>query len=253
MLQLLFKILPYPLLRFYKKRAHAKLIQRATVKDEPELLFAQKMCSKEKMVLDIGANIGLYTKFLSPLCKKLIAVEPVSQSFESLKFIIKKFELNNVQPIKKAVSDSTGIAKMYIPVIDGRKNFYRASLEKNKPDVFDIEEVLRTTIDDEFMEFAENINFIKCDVEGHELSCIRGAKEFLRINKPAWLMEVSGNPDESRSDANELFSLMEKYGYKIFVANGEVLTERRKGELRINYFFIHKQNISIYCDFIRLT
>jgi hypothetical protein len=45
----------------------------------------------------------------------------------------------------------------------------------------------------------DKVTFIKCDVEGHELAVVSGGKKFFERSKPAWLMEVGGDPDERRN------------------------------------------------------
>jgi len=250
MRQQVVKLIPNAILRAYKKRAHAKIIKRTTVKDEPDLFMAKKFCRKDKIVLDIGANVGLYTNSFSPCAKKVIALEPIPESVQILKHIIKKFELSNVEVLEKAVSDTTGIGKMYIPVIGSKENLYRASIHRNKEEVYSAVQVSLTTIDNEFFEFADEINFIKCDIEGHELACIKGSRKLLNKSKPTWMIEVSGNPDRDGTNAMELLKLMSSYGYIIFKNRLGRLIERKKGDSEINYFFIHENKFNDYAKLI---
>ena len=90
------------------------------------------------------------------------------------------------------------------------------------------------------------IKFIKCDVEGHELSVVKGARTVIEKFRPAWLIEVSHDPDKLRSPSNELFSLLRSYGYKVFWLNGDKLIERTAGDRSVNYFFLTAEQVSSF-------
>src|SRR5439155_9258522 len=57
------------------------------------------------------------------------------------------------------------------------------------------------------------ITFVKCDVEGHELECLRGAESILKHSKPSWLIEIWGDLDEEGSRAMKTVRYLEKFGY----------------------------------------
>jgi len=68
-------------------------------------------------VLDVGANIGYYTL----LCAKLVgdlgqvfAFEPDTVNFAWLSRNVRMNNLENVLPVRKAVSNVTGIAKLHL-------------------------------------------------------------------------------------------------------------------------------------------
>ena len=91
----------------------------------------------------------------------------------------------------------------------------------------------------------DSISFIKCDVEGHELSVIEGANSFLFKSYAAWLIEISSNPDENNSPASKLISIMNQHGYMIYFYNGKALQKYRKGDKNVNYFFLKKDHLKI--------
>ena len=76
------------------------------------------------------------------------------------------------------------------------RNFYQARLSEQGL------EVKLVRLDDLFQ---SGISFVKCDVEGHELEVIEGAKELIRACRPAWLIEVSHR---------EIEGIMRSYGYQ---------------------------------------
>src|SRR5713226_1007597 len=68
-----------------------------------------------------------------------------------------------------------------------------------------------TTIDMHFTGLP-SLHFIKCDVEGHELGCIKGAARTLQNAKPTWLIAVSGT-----------FRMLRESGYKTCWVDGTTL------------------------------
>jgi hypothetical protein len=82
------------------------------------------------------------------------------------------------------------------------------------------------------------IRFVKIDVEGHELAVLRGASALLRRDRPALLVEVSGDPDAERGPAHELFALLAGLGYGAWWFDGAKLSKRRPGDRSTNWFFL---------------
>jgi hypothetical protein len=87
------------------------------------------------------------------------------------------------------------------------------------------------------------VGFVKCDVEDHELACLSGAKTVLSSHSPAWLVEVSGEPDESGTRANQVFRIFEKLSYLTWWFDGQKLRERRPGDISTNYFFLKQAHV----------
>lgn len=90
---------------------------------------------------------------------------------------------------------------------------------------------------------ARTVGFVKCDIEGHELACLAGARMILTSYRPAWLVEVSGDPDEPGTNASQLFDMLAGYSYAPWWFNGQALVERRPGDRSVNYFFLHPHHI----------
>ncbi|MCK5472518.1 MAG: FkbM family methyltransferase, partial [Planctomycetes bacterium] len=101
------------------------------------------------------------------------------------------------------------------------------------------------TIDSKFCGVSQAISLIKCDVEGHELACIKGAQELLARYQPIWLIEVSDDPDNSESSAHILFQQLAKNGYSAWWFDGTTLRKRGVGDKSINYFFLKDNHIGI--------
>jgi FkbM family methyltransferase len=158
---------------------------------------------------------------------------------------VKKLKSKNVELINCAVSDTNGHVTMEVPLYkkSGRENFYEARIvEENMNSSFRRLKVESRTLDSVFSDLYD-MSFIKCDVEGHELKCIKGARNIIRNLKPAWLIEFSEDPDDHESTAYETFKILNKEGYTSFWFDGQNLRIRKVGDRRTNYFFLSEKHL----------
>ena len=112
------------------KRIHfARQINRgAFVTDEPEYEVLDRYVKRGDWVIDIGANVGHYTKRFSELVGpqgRIIAFEPVPTTFSILAANVELFACSNVSLINAAVSDHVDVVGMEIPTFSaGLANYY---------------------------------------------------------------------------------------------------------------------------------
>jgi FkbM family methyltransferase len=135
-------------------------------------------------VLDIGANKGIYSYWLSRAVGpsgRVIAFEPQPEMAD----YISRRRLRNVDVVNVALSDRAGLATLSRKRVgDGS-----ASLGRNIGDTIDVK---LARLDD--FGPIQNLKFIKCDVEGHELSVFRGGEKLLRGARP--IIQFESTPDE---------------------------------------------------------
>ncbi len=231
------------------RKARALAVTRGFSEDEePDLRVVAHLVAPGDTVLDIGANIGCYTRYLSERVGpsgRVYSVEPVPTTFEILSAVVRKLELANVKLCNCAVSDTEGRATMEVPRYEtGGMNLYQARISvaggRSSLTRFDVS---MQTIDSLFAEVPASISFVKVDVEGFELACLNGARRTLARAHPAWLIEVSGDPDDPASDARRLFDLLSSEGYAAFWYDGTRLHRRSRGDRSINYFFLIETQI----------
>ncbi len=122
---------------------------------------------KGSSVLDLGANIGLFTLYASKLAKKVYAVEPAEEHFECLEKMLSFNKLmDKVVPIKKAVSSKNGKARLF-----HNPNITSHSLMAKMGR--DSEEVEIITLDKLFKDYKiEHIGMMKIDIEGEEMKLL---------------------------------------------------------------------------------
>jgi FkbM family methyltransferase len=158
---------------------------------------------------------------------------------------IKKLKFKNVELINCAVSDANGYVTLEVPSYkkSGGGNFYQARIvEENTGSSFMRIKVESRTLDSLFSGSGK-ISFIKCDVEGHELKCIKGAINIIRNSRPAWVIEFSEDPDDHESTAYETFKILNKEGYASFWFDGQNLGIRKMGDRTTNYFFLSEKHL----------
>ncbi len=214
---------------------------------EPEMAFLKYLIPAGSTVLDLGANFGLYTRFLAEAVGpsgRVHAVEPVPATFDVLRSNVRRLRLDAVQVHHCAASDRAGTVTMAVPRYrEGGENPYEARIVGKSEAGLRTVEVPSRRLDDLFGD-GDRVAFVKCDVEGHELNVLRGAGTIRLGHRPAWLIEVSGDPDDRTGLAYELMRLMIDGGYKAYRVDGERLVVRRPGDRAVNYFFLRPEHVA---------
>lgn len=137
---------------------------------------------RDKIVLDIGANIGNHTIYFSKICgvNLIYAFEPNLIAFNILN---RNIEINGIGDCVRAFNVGIGNRRCQgeVSFFDAQ-NIGRTQIvekDKGKIDIF--------AIDD--FNFERKIGLIKVDVEGMELDVIRGAVNLIRKEKPYIMLE----------------------------------------------------------------
>lgn len=164
---------------------HRWRIRRLT-RLESEIVLLPALVDRSKISIDIGANCGLFVSNLLPLCRKVVAFEPLPEMRKTLdRHYGGKIELHD-----EALSDHVGTAKIRMPT----GNYSWATLapsnklEKANPAKGFIEFDVPIQRLDNFS--FTSVGFIKIDVEGYEESVISGALETIERERPNFLIEV---------------------------------------------------------------
>jgi FkbM family methyltransferase len=151
-------------------------------------------------VLDIGANVGAHTVFLSHLVRaqgRVIAFEPLQPNVEALRETLRRrSRIDNITVFALAVGDppsGRGTATIKAPGDD----LTQASLESQSAGSWErsgkVQEypVLLTRIDVERdVKSLPHLDFVKIDVEGGELNVLKGAARTLSSHRPIIYSEL---------------------------------------------------------------
>jgi FkbM family methyltransferase len=152
--------------------------------DRAERQVLKSILSEGAVVVDAGANIGIYSQFLSRCVGPTGIVhsfEPSPENFKRLQSAVRK--LASVRLCQAAVGENSGRSKLYISDklnVDHRT--YPTEGESRRSVPIDI-----VALDDYFKP-GQRVDLIKMDIQGYELHALRGANRVLADNPSAKLL-----------------------------------------------------------------
>lgn len=180
--------------------------------ERDEVRFMLSMDLKGKLVLDIGANAGIYSYWMSKAVGRegrVIAFEPQPEMIDSLKKLRHSFRFPQLEIAETGLSGQAGEATLH----RDRAHLGGASIAWEMPSADDSFTIPLTTLDTYISEHADRpVSFIKCDVEGHEPEVFAGAMETLGRDMPTLLFEFH----DKQVRESDLFDQFRSLGYKCF-------------------------------------
>lgn len=212
---------------FLGKKGLAMSISHYGKYEETEAKIMEQKISKGDIVIDAGANIGLHTLNMAKIVGKtgkVFAFEPEITNFGILKKNIKLNNYTNIFAEHKAVGEKDGIATLYrsnhpgMHKIDSKPQH---SKDKLNVDIISLDNFFNKN------HIQPKIDFIKIDVEGFELSVLKGMKNILKNNKNIKiLLELYHNKLheedlEYNSKYEELLDFLESFNFKKFCIDEE--------------------------------
>lgn len=173
-----------------------------------ESFVVEHILSKETnpTVFDVGAQGGDHIKEVLKISEgkaKIYAFEPCLKDYQ----ILEKAFGNKATIVKSALGDTEGEITLYRP------NNVRGLSTIHKPhDKFCGSEKVKIQTIDNFCKKnnIKNITFLKLDVEGHELACLKGAKEMLP-NIKYIQFEFSVGSRDARVYFRDIFDFLSDY------------------------------------------
>src|SRR5437773_2959080 len=149
-----------------------------TYADRAERVLLRKILFQGAVVADVGANIGIYSQFLSRCVGPTGSVhsfEPSPDNFRRLSAATR--DLSNVRLTQAVVGERSGESKLYVSDklnVDNRA--YKADGDSRRAVSTEM-----IALDDYFKP-GQRVDLIKMDIQGYELYALRGAKRVLQEN-----------------------------------------------------------------------
>ena len=208
-------------------------------KKYPELFFLNEIIKPNDICIDIGANVGYYSIFLSKIIGesgKVLAVEPIPLFAEIWNKNVKRSKIKNLEMYNCALGGTEEIVKMGIPEVNGVLHHGMTKIVSTKEEkyieYFDVE----MKVPDNIFLNLEKLDFIKCDVEGYESEVFSNMKETIRKFNPIIQSELSGNKNRLK-----VISLLKELGYVPSILNNnklEKIEEENYLKVSQDFYFI---------------
>ncbi|HXH72430.1 MAG TPA: FkbM family methyltransferase [Mariprofundaceae bacterium] len=195
---------------------------------EPECVRAARRFMRQGgIVVDIGANIGQYSLLAAVRvgpAGRVLAFEPSPPILERLRRHLAINRVDNVEVVPCAVSDVAGTLSYYGPAQAG--NLGQGSLvapsDADGTRSHEALPVQAVRLDAELAARGiDTVDFVKIDVEGHEMAVLRSAEPWLRERRIRVLM-VEISPDNLRQagqDHEAVIGYLQGFDYRPMVAH----------------------------------
>jgi len=173
--------------------------------------WVKQFCSKDKIMLDIGAHTGTYSLSLAPYCKHVYAFEPQKMTYYALCGGVALSNMRNITCINKGLGSKEQLGEVTLHIVSNDGG--GSTIQLGNENVLTTETIEIDTLDNMNL---DDISFIKMDVENNELYVLKGAIETIkRCGYPHIIFECN-----DRKQHEELFNLIEGLSYKIITING---------------------------------
>jgi FkbM family methyltransferase len=170
---------------------------------EPEQLqMAKNLLKPNEICFDIGANVGLYTILFARHSKHVYAFEPLPRNLRYLYQVIKLNRVTNVTIVPSAVSEKIEL----LSLAEGE------NCALGKLDRLGQQPIASLSCDDFVDTYQVIPSLIKIDVEGAEMSVLKGSHNLIMNYKPTILLSI--HSDALRSECIEF---LKKFGYQKIV------------------------------------
>jgi FkbM family methyltransferase len=212
--------------------------------DPAELRYVCDTLRPGQVAVDAGCHKGAYTYWMRRCVGStgaVFAFEPQPRQVDYLRAVFAAMRYANVTLVPQGLSNATGRLPLHIPAGSGETHL--ASFERGgeqgagseeqrargrepsapSPSPFALRPPLPapcsvlpvdvTTLDDFFWGQPREPDFLKIDVEGHELALFEGGRHTLETHRPTILVECEARhrPD---GDVRPVFELLQSLGYR---------------------------------------
>lgn len=158
-------------------------------------------------IVDVGANIGLFTLYASTVAKQILCVEPTPDHIELLKFNTK--DMKNVKIVEAAVTDIPQALNFYLNDSNSTMNSFEFKTSTSI--------TVNGMTMEQILTYIDHVDFIKFDIEGGEVKALT-KDQIQRVydKTSSWFVEAhqtsNGSMEQNRFILETRFK---DCGYKI--------------------------------------
>tara|TARA_B110000444_G_scaffold261560_1_gene315373 strand:+ start:27889 stop:28743 length:855 start_codon:yes stop_codon:yes gene_type:complete len=190
----------------------------------PWLDRIEPLISKEDIIFDIGANMGIIANWFAHRSKQVYAFEPHPDNISTIKSQKKLRNINNLTLYDIALGEKESKMQLHVKGFHGHHSLGDVD---NSPTIGKIEVNVRK-LDDVFGELnIAKIHFMKIDVEGFEADVLNGASNLLNDKKVNYILfELQDTILNSiQRTSSEVFQILFSAGYQIIDLNGNLMSD----------------------------
>lgn len=223
----------YHVCRRYVERYDGVNDSNMTTNGETRLLTA--VIPACQTVFDVGANVGHWTQAVLALNPQatIHAFEPATAVYQQL---IAQNLPPNVLARPLGLSASPGEEALYVnPAHTGLNSLYARSAATGPAQ---LEHIQLTTLDDYCaQEQVADIDFLKLDVEGHELAALQGGQKMLHDGRIHLIQfEYGGTHIDARVFLKDFFALLQPAGYDLYKIHPRCLQKQEQYQPALDTF-----------------
>lgn len=200
--------------------------------EEAETKLLCRLAEPGMKVIDVGANIGIYTillgKAISP-SGHLWSIEPFPPVASYLKKNIALNELNNITFIDKAVAEHDGMLDFHVfpegsDVYNSLGAAYRPAEKLKAVRVIPVSVTTLDIIADKYG--IDKIDILKIDVEGAEERVLKGAERLIRRSQNVQIVMEIYEPSSQQCGCSldTLVKMLEGWGFSMFEISSDGTT-----------------------------
>lgn len=224
---------------------HDEMRYRTFFTKEPEMLdwlnSMEKIFSAKNFVFyDIGANVGIYSLYLAAINNKcsIYSFEPESSNYFTLNANIHANSFNNIKPSLIALSSESSFSDLHVSIFESGAGAaaldddYKHTIHKSIHKQSIYKTSLDDLVNDRYFKFP---NFIKIDVDGHELEIISGAQKVLLDSRLKGL--IIEYEYSCESDKQKFIKDISLYGFQLQLESNWVDTSSVSSVSIQNFIF----------------
>lgn len=190
--------LPYP-----KDWIQSIIINNNCFYEQNMLEDIKERVGTNKVIVDIGANIGNHTVFFGKVCKakKVFSFEPQKNIF---KILSENIRVNKLDSIVTAYNKGIGEKHFHADVnVINSDNYGMSKLVSDDSGDVDVD-----SLDNILMNQVDKVDMIKIDVEGMEIEVLKGSLGIIEKYKPLIYIEC-----ETEEELKEVNNILNPFGY----------------------------------------
>ena len=191
-----------------------------------EFVWLERTLKPGMVMIDVGANMGLYTLFAARCVGQsgsILAVEPSSREFQRLQMNMRLNRLANIHAVQAAAYNHAGEADLRVAAVQNAGHNTLGQFGYEGVDTARFERVHLICLDDLIHQSnLLRVDVVKIDTEGAERFVLEGAQATIQRFHPLFLIELSDRMlQHQSSDTAQIVAFFKQHGYTLYEFSGD--------------------------------